>query len=161
MESKSFDLNTVQTYFENLTIQQWYIIGGIAFLVLVVLPLFRRFRFRRRLRKYAPQIQLESFQISPLGRDAFFKIRNTGEQATLVSIFIRGRRDIVFKNAFVGHELPLDKSYSILMEATAKDKIEENFSIELNYLDKIGNVYKQSFDLQSKSLKQPKLVKAR
>lgn len=161
MESIGINWKLIQTFFENITREQWAIIGGVLVFLLVILPLASRARRRSRLRKFAPLIALESFQISPLGRDAFFKIRNNGEQATLVSLFVRGRRDIVFKNSFVGHELQRDKSYSVLMEATAKDKIEENFSIELNYLDKVGNVYKQAFDLSAKSAKQPRLVKAR
>lgn len=161
MESIGFNWKFIQNFFKNLTPEQWAIIGGAALFLFVLLPLYLRFRRRRRLRKFAPQIQLESFQISPLGRDAFFKIKNNGEQATLISLFIRGRRDIVFKNSFVGHELHRDKSYSILMEATAKDKISENFMIELNYLDRIGNVYKQAFDLNAKNARQAKLVKAK
>lgn len=161
MESIGINWELVQTFFENRTPLQWAIIGGVALLLLVVLPLASRSQRKSRLRKFAPVIGLESFQISPLGRDAFFKIRNNGEQAILTSLFIRGRRDIVFKNSFVGHELQRDKSYSILMEATAKDKIEENFTIELNYLDKAGNVYKQAFELPNKTAKTPKLLKAR
>lgn len=161
MESIGINWKLIQTFFEKLTPEQWAIIVGAFLLLFVVLPLAARAQRRRRLRKFAPHIILESFQISPLGRDAFFKIRNGGEQATLISLFIRGRRDIVFKNSFVGHELQRDKSYSVLMEATAKDKIAENFSIELNYLDKMGNVYKQAFDLHAKTARQPKLVKAK
>jgi hypothetical protein len=152
---------TIKTFFQNLTPVQTAVLGGVLLLLLIILPLSGRLRRKRRLRIYAPVIVLESFQISPLGRDAFFKIRNNGEIATLTSLFIRGRRDIVFKNSFVGHELHRDKSYSILMEATANQKIEENFSIELNYLDKVGNVYKQAFELTSKTAKTARLVKAR
>lgn len=162
---ESINIHTVweriQAYFQHLTPTDIAILSGVGVLLLIVLPLLGRLRRKQRLRKYAPMIVLEFFQISPLGRDAFFKIKNNGELATLTSVFIRGRRDIVFKNSFVGHELHRDKTYSILMEATAKDKIEENFTIELNYLDRIGNVYKQAFELTSKTAKTPKLIKAR
>lgn len=162
---ESVNINTVwdkiQIFFQQLTPVELAIIGGVAVILLIVLPLAGRGRRKGRLRKFAPIITLESFQISPLGRDAFFKIKNTGEPATLTSLFIRGRRDIIFKNAFVGHELDRNKSYSILMEVVGNQKIEENFTIELNYLDKAGNVYKQAFELSSKTAKTPKLVKAR
>ena len=48
-----------------------------------------------------------------------------------------------------------------MMEVAGNQKIEENFAIELNYLDKAGNLYKQVFELSSKTAKAPKLVKAR
>jgi len=151
----------VQTFVQNRTSTELAIGGGFFALLLIFVPLVSRGQRRRRLRKFAPNIGLESFQISPLGRDAFFKIHNHGEVATLTSIFIRGRRDILFKNAFVGHELQRDKSYSILLEATAKERIENNFTIEISYLDQKSNVYKQAFDLNHKTAKQPKLVRAR
>ncbi len=160
MESINTFIAQAKAFLQTLTPTHWAIIGGV-FLVLILIPIIASSNRKRRLRKFAPQLAVESFQISPLGRDAFFKIRNTGELATLVSLFIRGRRDIVFKNAFVGHELHKDKSYSILMEAAAKDRIETNFTIELNYLDRVGNVYKQAFDLNNKTAKQPKLVKGK
>ncbi len=162
---ESINIHTVweqiQTYFQNLSPTDIAILSGVGVLLLIGLPLVARLRRRQRLRRYAPILVLESFQISPLGRDAFFKIKNNGELATLISLFIRGRRDIVFKNSFVGHELHRDKTYSILMEATTKDKIEDNFTIELNYIDRIGNVYKQAFELNARTAKTPKLVKAR
>lgn len=160
---ESVNINTVwekiETIIQRLTPVEWAMIGGGLLLLILVLSLISRNRRKSRLRKIAPAIVLESFQISPMGRDAFFKIKNNAEVATLTAVSIQGRRDIVFKNTFIGHELHRDKTYSILLEATAKDRIENNFTIVINYMDKIGNIYKQAFELNNKKAKTPKLVK--
>lgn len=164
-DMESVNINTlwekIQTFLQSLTPLQMAMIGGGIVLLFILIAVSGKSRRRKRLRKFAPHIILESFQISPLGRDAFFKIKNKGEVATLTALFIRGRQDIVLKNAFAGHELHRDKSYSILMEVAGNQKINNDFAIELNYLDKIGNVYKQVFELSNKTAKSPKLVKAR
>ncbi len=150
-----------QEFFQSLSFAQWAIIAGIFFVLFVLIPIIKAKRRQRSRQRIAPKLLLDTFQISPLGRDAYFKIRNNGEQATLLSLFVRGRRDVVPKNAFVGHQIEKEKVYGILLEATAADKLADNFSIEITYLDKIGNVYKQSFELGNKMAKQPKLVKAK
>ncbi len=150
-----------QAIIQSFTFVHWTIIFGILFILFVLIPIVKAKRRQRRRQRIAPILLLDTFQISPMGKDAYFKIRNTGEQATLLSLFIRGRRDVVPKNAFVGHQIEKEKVYGILLEATAMDKLADNFSVELTYLDKIGNVYKQSFELGNKVAKQPKLVKAK
>ncbi len=150
-----------QAIIQSFTLVHWTIIFGILFILFVLIPIVKAKRRQRRRQRIAPILLLDTFQISPMGKDAYFKIRNTGEQATLLSLFIRGRRDVVPKNAFVGHQIEKEKVYGILLEATAMDKLADNFSVELTYLDKIGNVYKQSFELGNKVAKQPKLVKAK
>lgn len=138
----------------------WAIAGGVL-LLLFVLPFIGR--SSRKKKKQAlqvrPHLLLDAFQIAPLGRDAFLKIRNAGNPATFVNLAIKGRNDILSKNSFQGHRLEKDKVYSILLEAIGKLKIEQNFSIEITFMDVHQNVYKQQFDLMKQTVKQAKLIK--
>ncbi|HMO39023.1 MAG TPA: hypothetical protein PKC76_15275 [Saprospiraceae bacterium] len=145
--------NLIQTF----TPLHWAILSAVIVLCILIPILSRRARRRRR-QRFAPQLVLEVFQISPLGRDAFLKIKNNGETATFTSLFVRGRRDIVFRNALAGHELEKGKTYSILLEATAQELISPNFSIEITYFDQMRNVYRQTFNLANNSTRAPKLV---
>ncbi|MDX1942736.1 MAG: hypothetical protein SFU99_19390 [Saprospiraceae bacterium] len=158
------NLDTLLAEAKNLiqffTLTHWAIIGGVLLLLFVILPLASASRRRKRRAKVAPQLILEAFQVSPLGRDAFLKIKNNGETATFTSLFVKSRRDIVFKNAFAGHQLDRGKTYSVLLEAVAQEKITHNFSIELTYFDQMRNVYRQTFDLSRNATRKPKLVQA-
>lgn len=154
----------IETFIEELTPLQWGIIGGV-FLLLVILRLIfggsgKRKRKRQRL-EIAPQLMLHAFQIAPLGRDAFFKVKNNGETATISTLSIKGRKDIAVKNAYAGHQIEKEKVYGILLETTSMEKIKKNFTIELNYMDQAGNVYRQDFPLDQPSAQKPKLVKVK
>ncbi|MBK7870889.1 MAG: hypothetical protein IPJ74_09470 [Saprospiraceae bacterium] len=150
----------VKTLLQSFTLMHWAIIGGVLLLLFVVLPLASSRRRKKRRDKVAPKLMLEAFQVSPLGRDAFLKIKNNGESATFTSLFVKGRRDIVFKNAFAGHQLDKGKTYSILLETASQEKITHNFIVELTYFDQMRNVYRQTFDLSKNTTRQPKLVQA-
>lgn len=163
MESINFEeiLARVQAYVQEISPEQWAIIGG-GFLLLLLLNSFRRRMKRRRAaRKVAPKFSLHAFQIAPLGKDAFFKIRNNGELATLTNISVKGRNDIVVRNAVGGHLIEKNKVYSILLECNSSDKIKNNFTLRLDYFDQKGNVYRQDFPLRQKVAAQAKLVKMR
>jgi len=142
---------------QSLTPTHWLVIG-VVMLLLIVIPASLSGRRKKRREKVKPNLVLESFQVSPLGRDAFLKIKNEGEVATLTSLFVRGRRDIIAKNAFAGHKGERGKIYSILLEATAEEKITNNFTVELTYFDQMRNVYRQAFDLKNNATKNPKLM---
>lgn len=152
-------LTEATTFLESLTPLHWAIAGVVLLLIFIIIAV-KASQGRKRREKVAPKLMLEAFQISPLGRDAYLKIKNNGEPATLTSLFVRGRRDIVFKNAFAGHQLEKGKVYGILMEAASQEKIAANFSVELTYFDAKRNVYRQSFDLGNNATRQPKLVQA-
>lgn len=152
-------LTQARTLLESLTPVHWAIAGAFLLLIFIIIAVNAAQRRKRR-EKVAPKLMLEAFQISPLGHDAYLKIKNNGEPATLTSLFVRGRRDIVFKNAFAGHQLERGKTYGILMETASPEKIAANFSVELTYFDAKRNVYRQSFDLGNNSSRQPKLVQS-
>ena len=94
--------------------------------------------------KKASHIHLHSFQIAPLGRDAFVKIKNTGEPAVLSGLKILGREDMVIKNAFAGQKIDQDKEYGIFLEVEGKNKIQPGFMLEVTVLGANGQVQKST-----------------
>ncbi|MCB0570309.1 MAG: hypothetical protein KDC66_11120 [Phaeodactylibacter sp.] len=138
----------------------WVAMGGgfIILLLMISLATGRR-RRKRQARQVAPKLVLGAFQISPLGRDASFKVQNIGQTAKLYTFSIIGRNDILVKNEVAGHEILSGETYRVLLEAAGNKKLDTGFTIELSYLDQMGNVYRQSFPLSQASARQPKLVK--
>jgi len=124
---------------------QYWVAGGGGFMLLIIVSSINKRVKKRRFWKMAPKLTMEAFKISPMGRDAFFKIQNYGQKATLTTISIQGRNDIIVKNALAGHLLDNGKGYSILLEANGQKKLDANFSIELRFMDNRNNVYRQTF----------------
>lgn len=135
----------------------WAAGGGSLFLLVLVSTIRKRSQ-KRRFWRAAPQLTMEAFKISPLGRDAFLKIQNNGEKATLTTISFQGRNDIVVKNALAGHLLDKGKGYSILLETNGQKKMDDNFSIELRFMDARNNVYRQTFIPKNTTTRPAKLV---
>ncbi len=154
-------LSTINEFTQSLGLVEWGLIGGGIALILILsasLSASKR-RKKRKAQQAAPLLSLDAFQISPLGRDAYFKVLNNGQPARLSNLSIKGRNDVAVKNAVAGHELRPGESYRILLEATGNQKLNNNFTIELSYVDLIGNVYQQAFALNQQVAKQPKLVR--
>ncbi len=154
-------LSKFNTLTESMSWLEWSIGGGGIALTLILsaaLSSGRRRRKRRAL-QLAPSLSLDAFQISPLGRDAYFKVLNNGQPARLSLLQIKGRNDVAVKNAVAGQELQAGESYRILLEATGSRKLSSDFTIELSYVDAAGNVYQQAFALNQQAGGQPKLVK--
>lgn len=154
-------ISTINEFTQSLSPVQWGIIGGGIALILILAASLSsgKRRKKRKAEQVAPSLRLDTFQISPLGRDAYFKVLNNGQPARLSNMAIKGRNDIAVKNAVAGHELQTGESYRILLEATGNQKLNNNFTIELSYVDLIGNVYQQHFALNQQVAKQPKLVR--
>lgn len=148
----------IQSWITGLTPTEWAIGGG-AFFALLLIYIFYRRSVAARYKQMAPQLTLHAFQIAPLGRDAFFKIRNNGEQATLTTMLIKGRNDLLIKSDYAGHQIDKEKVYGILLETTSKDRIQNDFSIELMFIDQHRNVYRQVFDMRQQAALPAKLVR--
>ena len=134
-----------------MTPEEWGIVGG-GFVVLLLLRWI--IKLSKRSKKTTPHsknitqspiIKLYSFQIAHLGRDAFLKVQNTGELATLTKLEILGRDNIRIRNAVAGHKLAKGKIYSILLEATGPNKIKDGFEVKITYMNSTGKVAVQSF----------------
>lgn len=147
-----------QDWLSHLTPIHGAVAGGVLAFLLVVRGV-KRAR-RKKIQHLQPQLVLHAFQIAPLGRDAFFKIRNMGEQAVLSTLQVKGRNDIIVKSDFAGHQIDKDKVYGILLEAGSNQRIQNDFTIEITYIDQARSVYKQVFDLRQQVALQPKLVRA-
>ncbi len=133
--------------------------GGGGLIVLFGLIAATRMNSRKKEAAQAPSLRISSFQIAPLGRDAFMKLENTGEQATLSAIAVKGRRDVIIKNEVAGQVIPKAGTYSILFEVSGQHRLAPNFTIELTYIDQRHKAYLQVFGLDpvsSLSLKQVK-----
>lgn len=138
-------LAQAQELAEQLTPEEWAYIGGGFLLFMIIVMAIRRSRKSRRVRvKKASNIRLHSFQIAPLGRDAFVKIRNTGEPAVLSGLKILGRDDMVIKNAFAGQKIDQNKEYGIFLEVNGKEKIQPGFQLEVTVLGPNGQVQKST-----------------
>lgn len=159
--------DTLQSYWKQVsawaaTIAPEYWAIGATVLVLLILWRIAAVQSRKRkAAKAAPKLMIEGFQIAPLGRDAFLKMRNAGDPVVFTALQIKGRFDVAVKNVLAGHELDKDKSYSLLLEATGQEKLTPNFSIELTYLDHIGNVYVQRFRTDTLSAGKAKVIRKR
>jgi hypothetical protein len=139
---------------------EWAIASGSLVILLFSISIANgKRRRKRKARKVAPTLSLQSFQISPLGRDAYLKVLNNGQTAQITNLKIKGRRDIAVKNAVAGHQLPQGESYRILLESTGQQKLDHNFSMELSYIDQLGNVYQQMFLMKQQFAKPAKLIR--
>ncbi len=90
---------------------------------------------------------IQSFQIAPLGRDAFLKISNPGPPVTLLMIRLIGRQDVKVKNEVTGQQLPTSGNYSILLEAVENRRLDAQFKVELSFADAQKVHYQQLFGL--------------
>lgn len=137
----------------------WASGGGVFLLTLLVMGSRRRQRRRQRRTLEAPNLQFQSFQVAPLGRDAYFKLHNLGQPAVLHSLVVKNRPDIVVKNSIAGHELGRSNDYSILLEAAGAERIASGIAIELTFADRKGNVYRQTFRTGDRTDARPKLLR--
>ncbi len=159
---ETFNLEQLRAEAEAIfySVEWWYwAAGGGVLLLLILFLAFRNSGKKRKARQVAPRIKIHAFQLSPLGRDAYLKLRNDGDVATISNLQIKGRNDIAVKNAFAGHQLEREKIYGLLLEATGKRKIKKDFVVEVTFLDQLGNVYRQHFAIGNQTAKQARLVR--
>lgn len=153
-------LETATEYLASTGPMEWSIGGGgLIILVLLFSISGGRRRKKRKAQAIAPKLTISSFQLSPMGRDAFFKVHNHGQLARLSTLSIRGKGHIKVKNNIAGHEIQPGEAYRILLEATGTKKINRDFIVELTYLDQLGNVYRQDFPIAQQAAQQAKLIK--
>jgi hypothetical protein len=152
------DPTILQSYFDRLLAGDPLllgIVGGLSSLLLILLlvRVSRRVALRR-----APRLELSSFQLSPLGRDASLKVRNLGEVVTLTQLLIYGREDVAVKNTVAGHTLPTGGSYRILLESSGEARLAADFEVEFIYATAGRKAYRQRFRLNP--VEEVKLKKA-
>jgi hypothetical protein len=155
-----------KAFIDSLSMEHWMVIGGTAFLLLL-LPLFFRKKKNNPGRKgkkvsgtAIPNFRLEAFQIAPMGKDAHLRIFNFGTTATLSTLAVQGRQDILIKNALAGHQVHSNTEYGILLEVNSLARITPDFKLHLTYMDEAGNVYQQLIELEKNVIQKPKLIKS-
>ncbi len=128
----------------------YYAVGvGLLLLLFVIRAMVRQRKKRAINPAMLPQLTLQSFQIAPLGRDAFLKIRNDGPVAQLSAVNIIGRTDIILKNSAAGQVIATGKEYSLLLEAASTNRLTNNLTIELIFSGPDGKAYRQTFSSHS------------
>jgi hypothetical protein len=135
---------------------------GAAGLLLFLLPVVLGGGTRRRNRPLPVvpmHLTFHTFQMAPLGRDAFLKIHNTRDRVTLLSAAIKRSKFIIIKNALAGHEFEAGKVYGILLEAIGKDRMLPDFEVVITYMDAQRNVFRQSFFPELQGAKPPKRIR--
>ncbi len=148
----------VRQFFQDLAPEHWGI-GGISLALIIVLYRFARRKSGNKRIVPSQGLQINLFQIAPLGRDAFLKLFNPGQKVTLSQLKVVGRTDIAVKNAAAGHVLESGSLYSLLLEATGAQRLEANFALELTYLDANGIAWRQTLAPGQQQQKGPVVVK--
>lgn len=118
---------------------------------------------KSKLKKYAPEFIFEAFQIAPLGRDAYFKVKNIGHPAYVNFVGIKNNPEVKITNAnTTNFEVATNKVYGVFCEIQGNQKIKANFEIELDFKDHLGNQYRQTFAVDQalqKGKRKAKVVK--
>ncbi|MEL7122875.1 MAG: hypothetical protein AAFO07_25735 [Bacteroidota bacterium] len=136
-------MEAILSYFNSLSIEHYAIIGLFIFFFLVyVRNNYKKKRSDRKLLN-APQLQLGSYQIAPLGLDATFLIMNEGNSAHLHHVKVSNRKDVQVKNEVFGHEIKSGETYRIMMESEGVDKITNNLIMEMVFSNGKGQFFKQ------------------
>lgn len=137
---------------------EWLAIGGGVVLVLLIIRAAVKNARRSRLKQYAPNLQIVSFQTSPLGKDGFLKVRNMGEPAILKSVVFKKRYDLSVKDKYRDSRVEKNKDYAFLIEVRGNHRIDNGFLLVLEYADEKGHRYRQVFDPAEQLAKKAKYI---
>jgi hypothetical protein len=153
------EFELVEQYLLSLSIPHFVAIGLLLFVLILFFASKSKERQEKKLLAQAPRLRLKDFQVAPLGKDAFFKIRNAGETATISQLDIIGRADLMVKNDYAGHQIEKNKEYRIFLESAGHQKIDKDFSIEITFSDPQGHIYKQLVPVASPDRPQLSIIK--
>lgn len=155
-ELKNIDLTNLTQFLREVNPLYWAIAGGVLF-VLILVPIIARSIKKSKANKVKPELVLHSFQISPLGKDAWLRLRNEGQLAVLKDMKFKKRNDIEFKTNFREVKIANGNTAGLFLHAKSHERIREDFEIEMLYADSLGYVYKQLLRLDGRVMMQAKL----
>lgn len=135
----------------------YLIVVGVILLLSIIIPIVLRSIKKGKADKVKPNLNLKSFQVSPLGRDAWLRLNNNGHLAILKEIKIKKRKDIIVSTDFRNIKINQSGTASLFLNANGEHRIRENFEVEFIYADSIGNLYKQRLNLENKVFSKAKL----
>ncbi len=119
-------------------------------LIFIIVSLVSKAIKRGKARDCAPQLDFLSFQVAPMGKDAWLKLKNNGHEATIEKVYIPGRRDIKISNAHINFKLERNAVYGIFCESTTAARLDSGFEIIVGFKDKLGNSYDHTFYIDNK-----------
>lgn len=123
---------------------------GAGLLLLIVVFLIRGIVRAFSSKKVNHQgLMVQSFQLAPLGRDAFVKIQNLGTSVVLLSVNTSNPTNVTVKNQVAGQEIISNGTYSILLEASGNERINKQLNMIVLFADQDKNRYEQVFQLQN------------
>jgi hypothetical protein len=157
METTDNILDTVLPFIQSIEPMYWAIAGGVLFL-LILIPIILRSIKKSKAAKIKPALVLHSFQISPLGKDAWLRLRNVGQLAVLKDLKFKKRNDIISKTNFREVRVGQGNTTSLFLQGTGQNRIREDFEIEFLYSDAQGHLYKQVLKLDGKVMQKAKLL---
>ncbi len=138
-------INNLPEWFEEYDPQ--LLLGIAAFLVLIVILFIFSLLRKGKKKSSMPTLIIESFQIAPLGRDAFLKINNPSVPVTLINVEIIDQTGLEVKNQVGGHILATGTNYSILLEVKGNHRINPDFKIAMIFVNDQRQTYRQVFNL--------------
>lgn len=141
----------ILSYLQNIEPLYLAIVGGI-FLLLVLIPIILRSMKKSKAGKVKPDLVLHSFQISPLGKDAWLRLRNEGQLAILKDLKFKKRQDIQSKTSFREVKVGQGNTTSLFLHAMTQERIREDFEVEILYADSLGHLYKQVLSLNGQKM---------
>lgn len=157
METTNSPLDAILPFLKNVEPMYWAIAGGILF-ILILIPIILRSIKKSKANKIKPALVLHSFQISPLGKDAWLRLRNVGQLAVLKDVKFKKRQDILSKTNFREVRIGQGNTTSLFLQGTGQNRIREDFEIEFLYSDAQGHLYKQVLKLDGKVMQKAKLL---
>lgn len=157
METTDNPLDAILPLLQSVEPMYWAFAGGILFL-LILIPIILRNIKKSKANKIKPALILHSFQISPLGKDAWLRLRNVGQLAVLKDLKFKKRNDIQSKTNYKEVRIDQGNTTSLFLHGTGQERIRENFEVEFLYSDAKGNLYKQILKLDGKVMQKAKLL---
>ncbi len=157
MESTDNPLDAILPFLQNIKPMYWAIAGAILFL-LILIPIILRSIKKSKANKIKPVLLLQSFQISPLGKDAWLRLRNVGQVAILKDLKFKKRNDIQSKTNFRDVKIGQGNTTSLFLHGMGQERIREDFEVEFLYSDAQGHLYKQVLKLDGKVMQKAKLL---
>ena len=157
METTDNPLDAIIPFLQSVKPMYWAIAGGVLFL-LILIPIILRSIKKSKADKIKPILVLHNFQISPLGKDAWLRLRNEGQLAVLKDLKFKKRNDIQTKTNFRDVKIGQGNTTSLFLHGIGQDRIREDFEVEFMYSDAKGHLYKQTLKLEGKIMQKAKLL---
>jgi hypothetical protein len=157
METSDNSLDPILLFLQGVEPVYWAIAGGILFF-LILIPIILRSVKKSKANKLKPILVLHNFQISPLGKDAWLRLRNEGQLAILKEMKFKKRNDIQPKTNFREVKIGQGNTTSLFLHGTGQERIREDFEVEFLYSDAQGHLYKQVLKLDGKVMQKAKLL---